>query len=237
MIVTAGVFACYLHSNHCMTLQSDIYQLQEEVIDVVDLLTDEIQHSGYIGCQRLLPGMHVKSAGDRELNVANQLVVTTDSLTTRHASIEAATVNFMSQSSLIASDNIAFKKDDIVLIADCQHAEIFTVKHVHHRGNEQSILPASPLQFDYTTGAEISYFEENKFFIRKTKRRRENGKVIYALYIENITHDIRMLIDDVAEAGFDIHYQNTIPQGVLISLKLQLNDLTREWFGYAQIMH
>jgi hypothetical protein len=58
------------------------------------------------------------------------------------------------------------KKEHPVLISDCYHAEVHTVKHVSHQGNDMIVVLKEPLIYDYPKVFYLGEWVTEAFFLR-----------------------------------------------------------------------
>ena len=226
LILSTLLFNNYVDAAGALSMQSSMYHLQEVVNVSNDIITHEIEQAGYIGCAKLVPGFPVKHFQQYSLTAGNQLIVTDVNIISRHASMMNAELLNLNpdKKTLYVSDNLSFKADDILIISDCQHAEIFKVKHIFHLHQQLKIEAVMPLDSDFDKNAEVAYFETNRLFLKKMGNNKK------ALFLEDVKLFHRQITDGV-EA---LHFVSKL-HGIVFSETIRVNALQREWGGYASI--
>ena len=82
---------------------------------------------------------------------------------------------------------------NILIISDCRHAEIFTVKNVIIFHDSQKIISSFPLRYAYGQDAEITRMAINHYFIAKTTRKNTS-----ALFVKDIKQRTTELVENVS---------------------------------------
>ncbi len=226
LILSALLLNHYVDANGALSMQTSMYHLQEVVNISNDVITQEIQQAGYIGCAKLAPGFPIRHYQQYSLTYANQLMVTGESIISRHASsLHAALLSISAdKKSLYVSDNISFKPNDILIISDCQHAEIFKVKNIFHLNQQIKVETIAPLDGDFSVNTEVAYFESNRLFLKKLSKNKK------ALFIE----DVNLFHRQITEGVEALHFANKL-HGVTFTETVTVNALQKEWGGYVPI--
>lgn len=226
LILSTLLFNYYVDAAGTLSMQSSMYHLQEVANISNDAIINEIQQAGYIGCAKLTASFPVKSFQDYSFTLSNKLIVTDTQIISRHASImNAELINFSDDNkTLYVSDNMPFKPDDILIISDCHHAEIFKVKTIFHLHQQLKIESTASLDSHFDVGAEVAYFEINQLFLKKINKNKK------ALFLEDINYSRRQIADGVEALNFS-HKS----QGISFSQTLRVNTLQRKWGGYVAI--
>jgi hypothetical protein len=123
----------------------------------------------------------------------------------------------------ISADSL-FKKEDALVIADCEKADFISPLSV--TANKPSTLFQTlilPEPLNYTTSAQVGKFIATAFFIEKTHRKNLRGNPIYALYAYDlINHQKTEYLSGINKmlfsyAALDEHKNNPIFKPVLAS--------------------
>lgn len=187
----------YLFNQNCHHWQSMLIKMQDNAQTTINLLTSNIKKSGYIGCARLTKDFPLISSVPTILTAMNKLVGAANEITVQFMEFPGAYLIQETAENLIISSHLNIKIGDLLLISDCKHAEIFQVKDYHVNKQTQIITPVSALKFHFDQFAEIGHLQINKFFISKTNRFDQNGKVIYGLFLQENMHDKFELVDGI----------------------------------------
>jgi len=197
---------CYLAIKHNYQRQVVFNTLQKKEAIVSRILWKDIHLTGYIGCVSLGNEFSALSHVQEALSFDNKIHGDAHTFTTCHAEIPSARLlNAMHSSSILdVSATPVFYKDDVLLIVDCQHAEIFTVKMLTRSKYAQHVETNAPLQHHYSTSAEVSRLVKSFYFIAKTDRKDSNGAWVYSLYKKNIYRENIELLDGISQ--MDVRY-------------------------------
>ncbi|MDO8953727.1 MAG: prepilin-type N-terminal cleavage/methylation domain-containing protein [Gammaproteobacteria bacterium] len=173
---------------------------------------------------------------------SGQAIADTDVLIVRRASGRATLQEGASKDaeSIIISNGLRFKADQIIVISDCQHLVSDRITGVWRHKNQQEIELEQPLGFTFKIGAVASHYEFEAYYIGKTLRKNALGKTITALYVQDTRSTRHELIPNLS--GLKITawlkpYQKpgwyqpintiedwTLLKGLQITLKLQSED-------------
>jgi hypothetical protein len=186
-----------------------------------ELLTRHIHAAGHIGCARLTDDFPLTSYLNYTLSSRHKIIGTDNTLTVSGGSPESG---YLLQSMLTAtviyvSTELHFMTGDIVMVSDCESAEIFEVKSIQkiHSGM-QKIISTMPLHKQYGQYAEVNYFEKNMYFIADTKHTDASGATIHALFVRNHRRHITELVEGVD--AISITY-DVVQHDQLVMLKAQ----------------
>jgi len=189
LLVITALTRVYLTMHQVFREQQQRQSQQQIAQKVMALLTDEITSAGHIGCARLRDDFRLYPYLTQTLTISNALEVNDDTLTVRYQAFPGVELlkDSLTTGSLVAEAAEHFTQGALLLISDCQHAEIFQVQSIRKSGSEQIIIPAMALHFNYHQGAEIGrlivrhYQVENMHGGSCLTRRDGNGaKVIVA---------------------------------------------------------
>lgn len=225
-LVTSMIITIYLAAEKNFSLQTSLVNIGENMQFASHLLTTEIQQSGYIGCAKLTADFPIKTLSSHSLTINNKISITDNSLTSRHVSREhsnllcAMTDDFV----MYANPQPEFFTNEILVISDCQQADMFIVKDVIHNKNFQIITSQQSLEARYKKNAEISRLEINSFFIADTGRVSPLGKPVHALYKSDIHHHQMEMVE-----GIESLTAVREPKGVVLSLIFSDANLRKKW--------
>jgi len=88
----------------------------------------------------------------------------------------------------ISDNTMGLGQDDVVVIADCQNADMFRITNAANGGGNVTLTHANStnttnrLSAPYNTDAQIMFFESVAYYIAATGRQSEHGEPINALY-------------------------------------------------------
>jgi type IV pilus assembly protein PilW len=221
---------------------SALSTIQTNAQAAIELLRDEIQQSGYIGCPRLSKDFPLISYSTYSMKPENKLSASSaNEITIRRAEANHAILNEAMQDTetLHLSSDVLFSKGDILIISDCKKAEIFQVMQVVLAKNGQTIRSLHPLQQHFSHFAEVSRFEINKYTISAYTLLKQDIKGNKTALIEGLegmrfSYTVKrrgQLVELEAEQVDD--WSSVI--GVAIRLDLFSPPLTKTWYGYVAV--
>jgi hypothetical protein len=232
--------------------------IEDKAITAITLVNKDIKLAGNIGCAKLTPDFPVYAPPGIEFTIQNSLLgqqanpSSSDSITLRYADFNGAVLSDTMEnlSTLLIQSDTTMKKEDVVLISDCQSAEIFIVAQISKMDRGVRVTTLSPLHKLYEKHAEISHFVTHHYFVAPTIRQDKSGYPIYALYKKALQQPVVELVSGVAV--FNIHY--TVLQaerviqlnaeevsdwrhviGVEIEWEIREDKFHRTWFSYAAL--
>lgn len=182
---------------------------QSNVRIATELLAKNIRMAGHIGCGKLSDGLPVTGYSTFLLNEENK--ITNEGISTMKKETDAITLRYMSdktvklqremenESELYVGQEVAFLQGDILMIANCEAAEIFQVESVQMVGDMQHIQVKETLSRKFTGNPEVGKLIINTFFIGKTGRKYQDKEDIYALYSADITRRRLELVEGVQD--------------------------------------
>ena len=194
------VFGILYASQRSYHLQASLNSIAHHAAMAIDLLTEDIQAAGYIGCKRL--NLPIQNKEPYVITPQNKLRGTDTEILIRRASLPVATLINMLDASILAVDSISsFSPHDVLMISDCRHAEIFAVKRVMQ--DQKLIVTSEPLLALYGKNAEISYFMSNHYFVGPTARKDQHGHRLSALFVRDIHHRKLELVEGITHLAFN----------------------------------
>jgi hypothetical protein len=227
--------------------QNALNQIAENASYAVRILRNTIHQAGNIGCARLQTGFPIKSMLDYNITPQNKLKGSAHAITVRGASLlSAGLLKAMAdnENSYVAAKPL-FLSGDVVIISDCQSAEIFIVKNVSVYGQVQHLQSATPLVKKYNETAAVSFFEINTLLVKNTGREHVN-----ALYELNLHQRKAELVEGIDEIlfSYDVIQDNnsltlsadqitdwSLVVGINVDITVSHFPLTRHWKMYVAL--
>lgn len=166
-IVVASLYSFVISNRYQLEKQVSLARENENAVAVSRLFQHEIKQAGHIGCMRLTDNA-IKPYRRYLLTTSSKLQwVGANMLTVRYVQYPTATVVQTTTSSSIQVDHgDRFASNEILVITDCQHGEIFQAKYVSHTSQTQTITTMVSLQYQYQAGAEVGKLVENQFYVQ-----------------------------------------------------------------------
>lgn len=222
--------------------------IQENAKAAINILQAEIKSAGYIGCQRLSKNFVPISKLSYNITLDNRIQGNANEIIVRKLSpVHTNLIKKMTQKNLlIVGKEIKISPQDILLISDCHHAELFQAQNVYTNKLVQRVVPTSPLYFEYSKDAELGKFEINKFYLGKTKRKDNKNNFIYSLFFENIKHQRHEIIERLNKMSFNylVNRSNELVEldasqiidwsevrGVTITFIFTYGNLHKTWYS------
>lgn len=234
LFVLAGVMGVYISSKQVYRTQSNLSHLQENARFALDYLARNIRMAGYIGCLPLsavgrledtvsgstispndafsvyeydgsewsddLPGT------DDDVKSGSDILVIKRGHVNEYPLVE----NMANKVEAIHVDNDnQLDMGDVLLISDCNGAEIFTASYI----DENGFITHDELNRSYNTGAVIMKFSNMIYYIGEN----ENGE--YSLYRRSSTAD-----DEIIEGIDDMQFDNDESSSKISLLMRSMGD-------------
>lgn len=221
----------FLSLNHTMQLSWSM--MQENFNLAMQILTNEIRLSGYLGCVKLnnLPSLRYSNL--YTLSANNKVLITKDYLgqdilSVTHRSLASSILlkAMLKPDELYASTNLVFMPGDIVVISDCNHADFVAIAEIQVINHQQKIFLTKKLHTLYGVNAEIGLLELNTYTIRN-----DGG-----LYRRNIKGEVIQLVRGIKQMNFKDYYINSGQlAGVSIELHLRSGKLQHTGYGFVHV--
>ncbi len=186
----------YLASARSEQLQQALQQIQMNGKNAAAMLLTAVQRTGQIGCMQLGADYPKLVYQTDTLTAQNKLMGNDEMFTVRGMEyLSTATASAKNNVVLLAAKNQAIKSEQLLVIADCQHAELLKIANV----SDQRLQTVNPLKNNYENDAEIGRFVIEKYFIAKTNRFYSNGEAVYALYREDNNEGKMELVEGIQQ--------------------------------------
>lgn len=195
LLLISFLFEMYTASQRGYQLQIALNHLQDNAKTAIDMLNSDIRKAGYIGCSRLTNNFPVISYSPYLLTSQTKLMGKDEEISIQHMEFPGLVLKELLQdnSTLYVSNEINVHKKDILVISDCQHAELFQVENVYSTSEYQKITTFFPLHNQYKENAEIGHLIKNRYFVAKTNRKDKMGLPIYSLFVEDIKNKTELV--------------------------------------------
>lgn len=153
----------YLHLH--ARLEQDI-----ELQLINDLLRDSVRRAGFTPCR----GINSLQSRDRRNGKTALTAITVgkqNSLTINRMSEQFTTAkSLLNSKQLLLRSNAQFETHQVILIADCYHAEVMQVLHAKKTPAGTILTLRNNLAFDYSEPIYVGEWVEETFFIQKNQK-------------------------------------------------------------------
>lgn len=189
LFLSLGMINIFMHSKNINLLTLSLNTIPTKARMAFYLLSHDIRMAGFIGCIRLIDDLPLNSrlTGDTSLVVWHKGYTSANlslpKIARYQKNSDAILIQFLDpntfpiqeakSSHILLAHKKLFRPRDILLISDCQHAELLHWNNIH-------------LKHSYQTDSEIGFFNKIIYYIADTGRVTETGQRIYALYRRNL---------------------------------------------------
>ena len=193
LFLSVVIINIFIYSKHIYQITRNLNAILNKAPLAFQLLSQDIRMAGFIGCVRLIDVLTLK----KHLSTETSLIVWHKGFTTSKIGLpklaryqkdsDAILVQFLDPNTfpikeakskhIIFVHRVLFRPTDVLLISDCQHAELIYWNNIH-------------LTNSYQMDSEIGLFNKIIYYIANTGRLNEAGKPIYALYRRNLNQSI-----------------------------------------------
>jgi type IV pilus assembly protein PilW len=226
-----ALFSLYISCKKNFTLQMHLTAIQEHAQTALQTLKTDIESAGFIGCARLSADFPMQNHTSYVFNPGNKLIVTAHNVCVRHMDIRGNTLGQPMHDfiTLRITGPRKYSAKQIMLISDCQSADIFTIQSAYKLDkNLQLITASTPLSKNYDTDAQVAPLLINTYFVKSTGRTSPSGQPISALYMKNINAHTVEMVENIS--ALNLNYS---PQGTAIHLEAMSGSLSKGWYTYA----
>ncbi|TLY47880.1 MAG: hypothetical protein E6K54_04275 [Gammaproteobacteria bacterium] len=193
LFLSMGIINIFIYGKNVYQLTQSLNIIPNKARLAFYLLSHDIRMAGFIGCVRLLDILTLKN----QLSIDTSLVVWHRGYTTAKLSLpklaryqknsDVILIQFLDPNTfpikeakfkhIVFARRAIFHPKDVLLISDCQHAELIHWNNIH-------------LINRYQMDSEIGIFNKIIYYIADTGRLNEGGERIYALYRRNLNQSI-----------------------------------------------
>jgi hypothetical protein len=220
----AGLTKLYIEMHHSiLSSQRSIHQ-NFSAMKVLSQLRNEIAQAGQISCAKLNEDFQVFPFESATLTAQNSLIVDDDKLSVRYQAMPVVELieQHPAAGGLKAEAGTAFAADQLLIISDCRHAEIFKVRSVNKQIDYQIIYPVQPLQHHYQLHAEIGRYIKHDYYVRDAGGKKQ-------LILEDMSGRHYVFQSGISELKFVKE-----DAGVSFEFKTHDNEAASKWYGYAE---
>ncbi len=225
------LFSIYLTCKKNFSLQAQLAATQANAQIALQTLNTAIESAGFIGCARLTENFPLQNNTVYLFNSTNRLVGTVQSITVRHMQTKSGALTQAMQDfiSLKIAGPRTYVAKQIMMIADCESADIFTVQSARTLAKDLQLITAStPLSKNYDSNANVAELVENTYVVKNTGRLSSEGLPIYALFERNINAHSVELVENINAINFDY-----TSQAIAIHITAGEGSINKDWYGYA----
>ncbi|HBI21346.1 MAG TPA: prepilin cleavage protein [Legionella sp.] len=191
------------HYGHLQSTLDDATALQLSI----DFMRNSIQQAGFTPCLSINQLITVDNRdGDKPLTAIDLHPSAQPLLQINRMSADFETIiSLKSNTEILASHTKTLHLGHPIVIADCNHAEVHTIREAYHTNTTQWITLNTPLVFQYETPIYIGEWIEEQFFVRK-----QGGLFYHYHHTDELTAHVKSMLPSV---------QNT-PQGLFVHVVL-----------------
>ncbi len=181
---------------HYISTKQHYIHLQSELEDatalqfVIDSMRNSIQQAGFTPCLGLNELITLDTRNGQEPISAIDLgpsVQPTMQINRMSAYFDGV-ISLNSATEILASRINLLPPNHPILIADCYHAEVHSIREASHTGTTQFITLNTPLAFQYEFPVYIGEWVEEQFFVRK-----ERGLFYHAHHTDELTAQVKSM--------------------------------------------
>lgn len=227
----------YMQSQKSNQLLATVNIIQNNAKTALDLLSSDISKAGYIGCSYLDESFQVYSQEDFSLSKKSKIdIKNANEIVVRYAGHPSVLLSRPIEGNRIihTTSEVKFSPGEVMIISDCKQAEIFIIENSYMIEGKQKMTASRPLQLHFSSYAEISRLEINKYFVEKTNRKDKKGSIIYALYRQDIKGRKLELVEGVSEMKIEKE-ERPGTTGVSMVLRISINAMQRDWYAYVAV--
>lgn len=193
------LLTCYINTVKSSALSQALNMIDANAKTVIDLIGNEVQQAGDIGCARLTNEFPLRTLPSLSYSPQTRIQGDDHALTIRSISWLITTIHAQPGLSRLVLDKTAhLHANDTIIVANCLHAELVKVAQV----KAHTVLLQRALEQEYQAEADVGIVNINHYYIANTKRHDATGAVVYALYREDIKHDKMEMVSGIDELLF-----------------------------------
>jgi type IV pilus assembly protein PilW len=198
VLLLSGLIEWFLHCQNSFMLQTAWINLKNNGKLAAAIMQADIKQAGYIGCAKLTSDFPIYAASYPPIASLKLLGGERD-ITIMHAKYPPIPILSIQKNQVIVPVSAHIQVGDVMLVSDCEKAELIIIKNHIKKGPLQIIFIQTPLHFSFNAKAELSRWEVNHFFIAKTARHHSDGSPIFALFKQGIKQEKTELVEDILQ--------------------------------------
>jgi len=211
--------------------QVDLIIVQDNLRTALQILRSDIQAAGYSGCARSYPDFSWGSTPILHLNQTQTVV----QLWYRDYQADAVLELSKQTNHLEVSSEVKMNPNDMVLISDCRHAELFQVIHVSEKSGRQKLVSSLPLKYAYGEDAELGLMKLNTYSVEETGRHDAQGQSIRALYLSSTWGAKQELVEGIEKMTLRSVLNDQGKQAVSLQLEARQGKLHKRVFAFIRL--
>ena len=198
----------YLAQQEHFQLKTDLVRLHQGAQRALSLLHEDLQMAGYLGCPHLRAALALKNTTALSLTSKTKLSFDGNLLVVKHRSLKAVPLlqPMETPNTLFVSEAASFSEGQLLLLSDCQHADLFEVATIEKDGQRQRLTPKVPLGYLYREGAELGFMEVKRYSLENSGRYDQNGQPLQALYLTQGRNNKQEIIEGVTDFAVSATY-------------------------------
>lgn len=157
---------------------SDVLAKAYDLNFISELMKNNIRQAGYTPCAAIDQLHHPKHVGTTLTGIVFD-TKQQDALTIHHMAQPIRLVDsIISRSEIAVRGRPAFSPADVLMVADCFHAQVVRLRSIKTDGHDTWLHLGTHLSFSYTSPVYIGLWKTQRFFMNK------NVKGVWRLYIQ-----------------------------------------------------
>lgn len=235
LLVMSVMLTIYVSSQQSLALQLDLSNIQNNSQKTYHIFKRVLERTGRLSCFSISHDSELIYSS-HSLTLQNMVSGSKNELIVRYVDYPGSSLLAPIENQLLLSVDLnqTFKPQDILIISDCHHAEMFQVKTVFYDLHKQTLKTVKPLQYHYENHAEVGRFVIDHFVIKATQRFNKDGSRIYGLFVTN-NHRTRELVEGVEAMNIQLVREEGKMIGVGISLCLKSGQITKDFEYYFSL--
>lgn len=222
-ILVEGLFTVYLQTKEHHANHYALQEITEETRFIQRWFEKAIQRAGYLGLSTwnklpvyddirgvaLNKGVLLLEKDQLPENIQKKIKSDTQAIELRQMDFNVTSLTESANagaSEIVIDENqsLNWKKDDEIIIADSEHAEIEKIVAIQTLSNRKKVITFfTALNYSYEKGAYLGAYLDIIYFIGDTGRKFPNQEPIYGLY----TYSENSLTEEITSLVSDIHYR------------------------------
>lgn len=156
LVILSFNFTFYFHS---YLIQHKRIELIKKIRLLKLILIDAIENTGYVGCVKLQPEIPFVNDTNIKFDAFHKADYQPNKFTFHFADAMGIPVmRKIHDNQILLTSKVHWKSGTIVMISDCEKAELMRIDHVTHVGNLSIIFSAQPIKQNFTNHATLYLF-------------------------------------------------------------------------------
>lgn len=166
LIVVATVIEVFVSFNQKIHQQDKQKAILDRINFTTQLLRTDISLAGFDGCTR-------------RLLIPDPVDVSKGGVRVKHLSSQFDQIRAVAGERVSVSGPVRFNKNNRIMIANCDHAYVYSVQSVSRRGDLQRLRLNQEIHAQFQAGDSVGKYVDNTYFVSHNKLmlRQANGRV------------------------------------------------------------